>query len=369
MPSDDALTVRAAAPGAGVSSSAAGRGAWAEPGVYPVAPGVHRIPLPLPGDSLRAVNVYAIEDDNRIVLVDSGWHRPDSWDALRGGLRAIGSEIGDISRVLVTHIHHDHFGQAPRIRQESGATILLGEGERVSFETVLDAGERGRSRAQAVAMLRSHGASALAVEWSAVLAQGDAPAPGFAMWEPPDVYATDAATVELGSRSLRVVETRGHTRGHVSLLDEAHGVLFTGDHVLPHITPSIGVEPLNDGGALVEYIMSLSKVWGLPVTRVLPAHGPEFDDLSGRVDALLDHHATRLTACTDAVRTAERSAATVATMLPWTRRERRFDELDLFNRYLAVNESIAHLELLRTQGTISRREVGGTYLYRVTPDD
>lgn len=369
MPSDDALTVRTAAPGAGVASPAAGRGAWAEPGVYPVAPGVHRIPLPLPGDSLRAVNVYAIEDDNRIVLVDSGWHRPDSWDALRSGLREIGSEIGDISRVLVTHIHHDHFGQAPRIRQESGATILLGEGERVSFEAVLEPDARGRSRAHAVSMLRSHGASALAVEWSAALAQGDAPAPGFAVWEPPDVYAADSATVELGSRSLRVVETPGHTRGHVSLLDEAHGVLFTGDHVLPHITPSIGVEPFNDGGALVEYIMSLSKVWGLPVTRVLPAHGPEFDDLSGRVDALLDHHATRLAACTEAVRTAERSAATVATMLPWTRRERRFDELDLFNRYLAVNESIAHLELLRTQGTISRRRVGGTYVYRVTPDN
>src|ERR1700694_3466319 len=72
MPSDDALTVRGAAPGEGAALPAAGRGAWAEPGAYAVAPGVHRIPLPLPGDSLRAVNVYAIEDDKRIVLVDSG---------------------------------------------------------------------------------------------------------------------------------------------------------------------------------------------------------------------------------------------------------------------------------------------------------
>src|ERR1700730_36409 len=113
MPSDDVFTVRAEAPDPGAASPAAGRGAWAEPGVYPVAPGVHRIPLPLPGDSLRAVNVYAIEDDNRIVLVDSGWHRPDSWEALRSALHQIGCEIGDIARVLVTHIHHDHFGQAP----------------------------------------------------------------------------------------------------------------------------------------------------------------------------------------------------------------------------------------------------------------
>jgi glyoxylase-like metal-dependent hydrolase (beta-lactamase superfamily II) len=369
MPSDDALGVRSTAPDDGASLPAAGRGAWAEPGVYTVAPGVHRIPLPLPGDSLRAVNVYAIEDDTRIVLVDSGWHRPDSWEALRSALHQIGCEIGDIARVLVTHIHHDHFGQAPRIRSESGATVLLGDGERASFETVMDPAARIRSREHGVDMLRNHGGAALAAEWSAAIAAADAPPPGFALWEQPDVYAADEATIELGARTLRVVETPGHTRGHVSLYDEGNGVLFTGDHVLPHITPSIGVEPFNDGHALARYLTSLSKVWGLPVTTVLPAHGPEFGDLRGRVDALLDHHATRLAACIEAVRDTERSAADVATMLPWTRHERRFDDLDLFNRYLAVNESIAHLELLRTEGTISRRHAGGTYVYRVTPGD
>ena len=46
---------------------------WAEPGVYPVAPGVHRVPLPLPTDGLRAVNVYVIEADDGLVLIDSGW--------------------------------------------------------------------------------------------------------------------------------------------------------------------------------------------------------------------------------------------------------------------------------------------------------
>ena len=45
---------------------------WAEPGVYPVATGVHRVPLPLPTDGLRAVNVYVIEDDGGLVLIDSG---------------------------------------------------------------------------------------------------------------------------------------------------------------------------------------------------------------------------------------------------------------------------------------------------------
>ena len=357
-----------AAPGPGTSSSEplfAGRGAWAEPGVYEVAAGVHRIPLPLPGDALRAVNVYAIEENDHIVLVDAGWHRDDSWEALTTGLRTLGAETGDVTRVLVTHIHNDHFGQAPRLRRESGATVLLGAGERRSFEVIDDDRERRRSQQNGNDMLRRNGAVELAVEWAEVFASANSVQMSRALWEPPDIYAVDAEVVELETRALRVISTPGHTRGHVSLIDEAHSLLFTGDHVLPHITPSIGVEPFNDGLALIEFLMSLTKVRGLPVDRALPAHGPEFDDLRGRVDELLAHHATRLAACVDAVRGTERTAAEVARMLPWTRRGRRLDELDLFNRVLAVNETIAHLELLRTEGTVSRRDADGTWVYRV----
>lgn len=357
------MTTEARAGASPVEPQFAGRGAWAEPGVYQVAPGVHRIPLPLPGDALRAINVYAIEENDHVVLIDSGWHRDDSWDALRAGLRTIGADIGDVTHVLVTHIHNDHFGQAPRLRQESGATVLIGAGERRSFEVIADDRERRRSQQNGNDMLRRHGAPALADEWAAVFATANAVQMSRGLWEPPDAYVADAQAIELETRTLRAIWTPGHTRGHVSLMDEANGLLFTGDHVLPHITPSIGVEPFNDGLALVEFLMSLTKVRGLPVSRALPAHGPEFDDLSGRVDELLAHHAARLAACVDAVRDTERSAAEVAALLPWTRRARRLDELDLFNRVLAVNETVAHLELLRTEGTLARRDADGTLVY------
>ena len=346
------------------TAASADRNAWSEPGVYQAAPGVHRIPLPLPGDALRAVNVYALEDAGRIVLIDSGWHRADSWEALGSGLRSIGAEVGDVAQVLVTHIHHDHYGQAARLRLEAGASVTLGAGERRGMEVIVDLAERARSWAQGKTMLRRHGAPALAEEWQGAL-RAINEHETTALWEPPDVYLDDAAVIETGSRRLRVIATPGHTRGHVSLLDEENGIFFTGDHVLPHITPSIGVEVFNDGGALVEFLMSLARVWGLPADRVLPAHGPEFTDLTGRVDELLGHHGTRLAACIDAVRGTERTAAEVATILPWTRRERRFDELDLFNKVLAVNEAISHLELLRTQGTMITREVDDVVAYRL----
>jgi len=342
----------------------AGSGPWTDPGAHPVAPGVHRIPLPLPGDALKAVNVYAVEDGDRLALVDAGWHREDSWEALRGALAEIGAQPGDVRRVLVTHIHHDHYGQAPRLRAEAGASILLGEGESRSLRTIFEPEQRRLADADRIARVVQAGAAELVGPLEKAIARGGMA--GLALWEPPDLLAPDGHLVELRTRALEVVATPGHTRGHVSLIDRAGRLFFAGDHVLPHITPSLGVEPWGgDGMSLIEFIGSLAKVRPLDVDRVLPAHGPDFAGLRERVDALLDHHATRLTQCIEALRRGSTTAYEVAHHLPWTRRNRRYDELDLGNQLLALTETVAHLELLAVQGTVHATDSGDLRLYHL----
>lgn len=342
----------------------AGSGPWTDPGAHPVAAGVHRIPLPLPGDALKAVNVYAVEDGDRLALVDAGWHTPDSWEALRSALKLIGAQPGDVSTVLVTHIHHDHYGQAPRIRAESGAVMLLGEGEQRSLDVITHPEQRAAADEDRLFRLRQAGAGELVPAVQEAMARH--PGQGMALWELPDVLAPDGHLVELRTRALEVVATPGHTRGHISLLDRGGRVFFAGDHVLPHITPSLGVEPYGgDGMSLIEFISSLTKVRPFDVDRVLPAHGPDFTGLRERVDALLDHHATRLAHCVDALRRGRTTAYEVAHHLPWTRRERRYEELDLGNRLLALTETVAHLELLVVQGTASAEDRGDLRLYRL----
>src|SRR6202035_1509890 len=93
---------------------------WTAPGVYSVAPGVYRIPLPLPSDVLRAVNVYAVVDGDDLVLIDSGWALDVARDALVAGLGGIGRALGDVRRFLVTHLHQDHYTQAIALRREVG---------------------------------------------------------------------------------------------------------------------------------------------------------------------------------------------------------------------------------------------------------
>ena len=339
----------------------AGHGPWTEPGAHPVAPGVHRIPLPLPGDALTAVNVYALEEADGLTLVDAGWATPEAMTALRAGLGLLGRDVGDVRRILVTHIHRDHYTQAVALRRRTGARVLLGEGERRGLELIHDA--RGVPASSLDALDRA-GARELAdgirdrmrgFRWDA------------ANWEAPDAWLT-AGTVEVGGRTLRVLPTPGHTRGHVVFLDEDARLLFGGDHVLPHITPSIGLE-LADPGAepLADYLDSLRLVSRYPDARLLPAHGPVTDSAHTRVIELVDHHERRLAQTLAAVVAGAATGAEAAARLPWTRRERAFAELDPFNRMLAITETVAHLDVLIQRGQLARKDEDGVTTYALVP--
>src|SRR3954453_8432723 len=97
------------------------------PPVERVRPGLWSVPVPLPNNSLRYVLVYVFETDRGPYIVDAGWNTDDAYAALDAGLSHIGSSIGDVQGVLVTHIHPDHYGLAGRVREASGAWIALHE--------------------------------------------------------------------------------------------------------------------------------------------------------------------------------------------------------------------------------------------------
>src|SRR6266542_4209512 len=210
---------------------------WARPGVYQVADRVFRIPLPLPHAGLRAVNAYALADDGGLVLVDSGWGLEAARETLDEALAALDRRVADVRRFLVTHLHRDHYGLAVALRREFGQTVSLGDGERPSIEILSEPTHKPMG-AHAVLLAR-WGAGPL-VDWLRARWEDSNHDP--ADWAPPDDWLTGGSDVTLPARTLRVVATPGHTRGHVVFVDEHAGLLFAGDHVLPHTTPSIGIE-------------------------------------------------------------------------------------------------------------------------------
>ncbi len=321
---------------------------WTEPGAFEVAAGVHRIPLPLPNDGLRSVNVYAIATTDGLVCVDAGWAIDESRAQLATALASIGAELGDIRRFLITHVHRDHYTQGPVLRREFGASVALGLGDKPTLD-MLQRVDRSPMMDQ-LQQLTSHGATELA-ELMGSFMRGHRVDQD--QWESPDEWLSGGPIALPGGRVLEAVETPGHTAGHLVFHDTDNALLFAGDHVLPTITPSIGFEPAVTANPLGAFLSSLRIVRERPDALLLPAHGPVTDSAHARVDELIAFHGKRLEESLTAVHQGASSAFEAAGVLRWTRRQHKLSDLNPFNAMLAIFETGAHLDLLVAQGSLT----------------
>lgn len=320
-------------------------GDWAEPGCEAVGDGVFRIPLQMPGDGLRAINVYALETSDGLALIDGGLRSAPALAELRSALATVGHEPAEIHDVYVTHIHHDHYTLAVELRRRFGTRVHLGRGEEPGLRELL----RLASSVPLTSLSQLHRSGDHDL---ARVIRARAEAEGFhpADWAEPDTWL-DPGTFVVGGRVIEAVHTPGHTKGHLVFYAHSDGILFSGDHVLPTISPSIGFELGEWDLPLAHYLSSLQRILELPDVRLLPAHGAPTASAHGRAAELLDHHEVRLR---DTLRALDHpgttTAADVARRLTWTRRRRAFSELDDFNRMIATCETIAHLDVLVERG-------------------
>lgn len=332
---------------------------WTRAGVFHVTNGVYRIPLPLPNDTLRAVNVYAVESTEGVVLVDAGWALRESEEALNDALSALRYHFSDVEQFLVTHSHRDHFTQAITLRRQYHTPVSIGRGEQLSLTAMIErpndmANER-RERLVACGAARIVKRLIALEEVPLVAQQG--------LWELPDQWLVDQQKVVIGERSLECIETPGHTRGHVVFHDRANELLFAGDHLLPHITPSIGFERVPSASPLRDYLASLRLTRSLPPTKLLPAHGPVAPSSHTRAEEILAHHEARLDATERALKRGASTPFEVASLLTWTRRQKAFEDMDDFSQQLAIFEAAAHLEVLVDLGLATRAIDDGVLQY------
>jgi glyoxylase-like metal-dependent hydrolase (beta-lactamase superfamily II) len=263
---------------------------------------------------------------------------------LRSAIGEVGIDLDDIQRVFVTHLHPDHLGMAGTL-ESAGAEVVMHGPE-------LANASRMWSRDHAMVdetyrWFERHGMppdvdQGMREAWLAMGRQVDS--------VERVTEVADGEELDLGGRPVRLQWTPGHTDYHAVLVDGAERVLFAGDHVLPRITSNVGFYPFSRDDPLGDFLGALRAVRSLPVTRVLPAHGDPFDDLSGRVDQILDHHESRLEATLTAVGDAERDAYAVCrTLFPVLRspHEERF----------ALAETLAHLRYLERREKV--RETDG----------
>ncbi|MGV0686534.1 Zn-dependent hydrolase, glyoxylase [Mycolicibacterium thermoresistibile] len=313
-----------------------------------IAPRVVRAAIPLPLPDLKVINAYLVAGDDGVTLIDPGWACAESEEKLLAALDTLGYTRSDVRRILATHAHWDHYSLAVKWRHELGVELALGSGERHSISSFDP--DRGLHPAQ-VGMLTRAGAPELARQVRRLKWQ---PYERDVAFTPPDRWLEDGDRIDCGGITLTVRSTPGHTRGHVVFADEANRLMFTGDHLLPRITPSIGFEDSPEPLPLRSFLSSLRLVLDLPEHRMLPAHGGADRTTTVRAAELIEHHRDRLALVADLV--AARGQATayeIATRMRWTRHDRPITDLDPIHRMVAVIEVMSHLDLLVHQGTLA----------------
>lgn len=351
---------------------------------------IWRIPLPLPF-ALRSVNVYLIGDDaGHWTLFDAGLGLARDEAALRLGLEEAGVPMETLSAIVLTHAHPDHIGLSGLLREASGAPVYMLAREDERMYRVW--GElSGPALRAIVGMFAEHGlildASAADPRVTAVagsdgatgrgdrLAQGDhrgqdrqrheetthaiARPNGFSLPPAGAVLALgDGDTLTLGGWSYQVIWTPGHSDYHMCLL-RSDGFFIAGDHILPAITPNIGLFPNSRPDPLGDYYASLQRVRDLPARVVAPGHGLPFATLAERADALREHHIERSAAIRTLMEAAPagQTANDIASAL-FGERLRTVDD-----RRFALAETLAHLEYLRLRGQARMERVGAVYHY------
>lgn len=318
-----------------------------------------RLDIPLVGNPLKNLNSYLITGE-RCLLIDTGFREPVCREAMERQLAEIGVDRERLD-IFLTHLHSDHAGLAPELIR-SGGRIFIGRTDGIRMAGYQDPAvwrtmyteyqEEGFSRAEMEAL------------WNSNPAQNAGPLP-YGDY----VYLEDGDILSYGGHTLRCVLTPGHTPGHLCLYGADCGWLFSGDHILFHITPNI----CRWGGvadSLGDYLNSLERVTNLPVSRLLPAHRAETGDLRRRVEELEAHHERRIANALETVRKAPGlTAYDIAGCMAWIIRCRNWTEFPLTQKFFAVGEAMAHLDYLTARGQVLRRKEWGYYRYFAASGD
>ena len=315
-----------------------------------VAAGVFELRLPIPFED-GLVNVFLFTDGKAADLLDCGMNSDESLDAIRRALDHLGAKR--LRRLMVTHIHPDHYGAAGTLAGGDGLADLyihrlevpLVHPRYVELEHLVE---------EVRHYLLVNG---VPLDEAEVLSNSQRALSQVVKTAEPSVQLDGAETVQMGTRHVRVEWTPGHSPGHICLYEAAEGLLFAGDHILPELSPNIGLHPQSTPDPLHEYLEGLRRMASRQPNLVLPAHGRPFTQIGQRVDALVSHHQRRLDQIVEILGRDEKSGWQVALDI-WGPRDNPYE------KRLALQEGLAHLQALAVEGQVGKTVTPESVLWR-----
>ncbi len=310
---------------------------------------IYKIELPIPFP-LRTTNVFFVDEPPR-TLVDTGIRTEASFEALKKGMEDIGFSFQSIERILITHGHIDHYGQAKRLSSLSGAPIYIHPKEYGRIRSIIHSlgflksillmnGAPEALVNEAIRYIESAQKMADPLEEAYFLNEGDA--------------------VLFESMRWRTIHCPGHSPGLICFYWPEKKILFSGDHLLKEITPN-PILAVSEYGppfhypSLKQYLASLEKIEGLEISLLLPGHGEEVKDVKGLIQKIFAHHQERMEHILAFLSRGEKTPFEIAMDL--------FPGVPPFEVFLGISEAVGHLEILREKEMVKVEERDGKDYY------
>ena len=290
---------------------------------------------------------YLIKDGDDTVLVDCGWNTDSAYAALEDGMKEHGSHPNEITKLVITHVHPDHYGMAGRLKQLSSCELVLHEKDAEVITSRYFAPKNLMD--DMASFMESNGVPPLDTP---NMSRGSMGMIGMVSAVPPDTAVKGGETFKVGDFDFEIIWTPGHSPGHIVLYEPNRKILLTGDHILPTITPNVSIHAQTHGSPLGDYMRSLRLLIDLDVEIVLPAHEFEIHDLKKRIHEIEGHHEERLDEMVSCVDGGGSTAWDVAGRVKWA--TGMLTDFEPHMQRSAVGETLAHLEFLFEQGRLAK---------------
>lgn len=314
---------------------------------------IYRITLRMPY-RLKHVNAYLFAHGKELALFDTGLNMPGSYETLEKDLTDSGFNIKDIRHIFLTHVHTDHCSMAGLLQKNSGAKIYLSQ---AAFEEYQHFHKRDPAVQQLKKFYSRQGMSPHQIDL--VIEEYEDIRRIITEFNT-DNFLLNNESREFGDWKFEIIFTPGHAAGHVCFFFKAMGVLLSGDHVLPYIAPILSPDIFNDNfRPLATYLDSLGEIEKLPVSAVYPGHGNSFVDFQERLVDIREYHQKRKSIVLDHVTAQPKNTCDIS-------REMINAVLSDFDKFLALNETLAYLKELKAEGAIKEDMTGNVLVYTRT---
>jgi glyoxylase-like metal-dependent hydrolase (beta-lactamase superfamily II) len=296
-----------------------------------ITPRVHAIPAPVKiYTGPYPPNVFLVVDGGQAAMIDAGFAEEDSVQERLSFLAGLPDLR--VAYIVLSHHHFDHSGGAHRLREATGASVVMHRDE----APLLEAAAHGETPSDMDAPEEMREAWEHMRRWrqEAALAR-------------PDIMVDDNDCLRVGAASLRIVHTPGHTAGHICVFLEEERVLFSGDNVLGMGTTAIAPPPHGD---MLQYLASLRKMQRLDAALLCPGHGPVVKEPNRKIQELLDHRRER----------DEQILSFIAQGRDTVRRLVKgvYPELDRRLVPMATGQILSHLHKLEQEGKVTTHRDG-----------